>query len=267
MDKSTKDLLSTWRGMLPLSKPPYILPGDEVLIRKGLYHSYSSFETYIDDPQFGKASPHKIHSVHSGLIPFPYDGDILKAKIYILTLNPGFVPDDYYAESHDRVFRDARIRCLQQEHLDKDFPFMNLNPRFSYHGGYQYWASRLGDIIDKVSEQRHVSYREALSLLSQKIALLEYVPYHSERYRVGKAVVDEMRSPMLIKAFVKSYVVPRTENGDAVIIVTRKVREWGVSELSGKRVVYNRPGESISARLNSKSRGGRLIAKVMEIKP
>ena len=163
MDKPATDLLSAWRGM-SLTKPPYILAGDEI---EDYCHPYRCFEDYIADPNFAYASPKKLHS---GLIPIPYGGDILKAKIYILTLNPGFGPHDYYAESHDTAFRNARIQQLRQQRLDKAFPFMGLNPSFSWHS--KYWATRLGDIVHMLRKQKKVSYKKALSLLSQSIACL-----------------------------------------------------------------------------------------------
>lgn len=134
-----------------IDPPPYILKEDRILIEKGLSHSYSCFGDYISDPDFGTAPGHKIHA---GLIPIPYAGDILNSKIYILTLNPGFGPHDYYAESLNKQFLKARIRQLRQEYMDKAFPWMDLNPLFCWHGCYEYWTSRLGDIINKLSEQK-----------------------------------------------------------------------------------------------------------------
>jgi hypothetical protein len=258
MDKSAIALLSAWRGMT--SKPPYILDGDEILVKKGLCHSYRCFEDYIGDPNFGKASP---NSIHCGLIPTPYDGNILKAKIYILTLNPGFGPHDYYAESYDTSFRKARIQQLRQERMDETFPFMELNPLFSWHGGYRYWTNRLGDIIQKLSEHNKVSYKEALSQLSKSIACLEYIPYHSKTFGIKKKVINEMRSPKLMTAFVDGYVIPKAKRGDAVIIVTRHAKMWSLSE-QPNIIVYG-AAESRAAYLNSKSRGGKMIARVMKI--
>jgi hypothetical protein len=263
---SAIELLSAWRG-ISLSKPPYILDGDEILIKnEELRLSYSCFEDYYMRG-FNFKSPNKIHDglIHDGLIPIPYDGDILRAKIYILTLNPGFGPHDYYAESYDTAFRKAKIQQLRQQLMDETFPFFGLNPLFSWLGGYRYWTTRLGDIIDKVSEQRNVPYIEALSMLSKSIACLEYIPYHSKIFGLKKAVVNKMRSPKLMKEFVDNYVVPRVkkERDDTAIIVTRHAEKWDLSE-QPNIIVYG-AGESRAAYLNSKSRGGKMIAKVMEI--
>lgn len=249
---------------MSLSKPPYILTEDEILIeKKELRLSYNCFEDYIGRDNFVK----KDDRIHDGLIPIPYDGDILNAKIYILTLNPGFGPHDYYAEYNNPEFRKARIQQLRQPRMYNDFPFpfMELNPLFSWFGGYKYWTNRLGDIIDKVSEQRNVPYIEALSMLSKSIACLEYIPYHSKIFGLKKAVVNKMRSPKLMKEFVDNYVVPRVkkERDDTAIIVTRHAEKWDLSE-QPNIIVYG-AGESRAAYLNSKSRGGKMIAKVMKI--
>jgi len=261
MDKSVKDLLSAWRG-IPLTKPPYILEGDRI---EGFCHPYRCFTDYIRDPNFGDVSVSS-NKFHSGLIPIPYSGNIQRAKIYILTLNPGFGPHDYYAESYDKSFRDARIQQLRQQKLDKDFPFMGLNPSFLWHS--KYWIKRFGDIIHIIKKQKkNVSYTSALSLLSQSIACLEYIPYHSISFGLKKAVINGMRSPKIVKAFVDDYVIPRVIKGDAFIIVTRNVDLWLSKEQQKlKNVVTYNATESRAAYLNSKSRGGKIIAEAMEIK-
>jgi len=261
MNESTIELLAAWRG-LKLTKPPYVLNGDHVLIEKGLCHSYGCFNDYISDRDFGNKSPHKLHT---GLIPIPYAGDILKAKIYILALNPGFGPHDYYAESFDTDFCKARIQQLRQQHLNETFPWMDLNPLFCWHGGYKYWTSRLNDIIDKLSEQKEISYKEALSRLSRAISCLEYIPYHSKHYGISRSVVNKMLSPKLIKAFVHGYVVPRTKRGATAIIVTRHVDVWELPKHDN--IIRYDAAQSRAAYLNSKSPGGPIIARIMGLKP
>jgi len=260
MNKSAADLLSAWRS-IKLSKPPFILDGDHILIEKKYYHSYSSFSDYISDPNFGKASSYKIHA---GLIPIPYAGDILNAKIYILALNPGFGPHDYYAESHNKEFHKARIQQLRQENMDKNYPWSDLNPFFCWHGGWKYWTGRLGDIISKLSEQKQISYKRALMLLSRNVACLEYIPYHSKSYGISKSIVDEMLSPRLVKVFVHEYVVPKAQKVEAIIVVTRHVDVWKLPK--NPNIVTYTSAESRAAYLNSKSSGGKMIAKIMGLK-
>jgi hypothetical protein len=36
--------------------------------------------------------------LHLGLLPQPFFGDLRRASIYVLLLNPGLGPDDYYDE-------------------------------------------------------------------------------------------------------------------------------------------------------------------------
>jgi len=184
MEKSTNHLLKAWRG-LSLTHRPYILAGDKII--KEYCQPYKCFKDYVKKPDLATESPEKFHC---GLIPVPYQGDIIKAKIYILALNPGFGPHDYYAESHDKAFRNARIQQLRQHGLDKDFPFMGLNPLFSWHS--RYWTNRLGDIIEIIKKHKNLSDREASSLLSKSIACLEYIPYHSEKFGLKRTVINEM---------------------------------------------------------------------------
>lgn len=273
MHKSVTELLEAWRS-ISLIKPPYILDGDKIIEKDYWYHC-KSFADYIGDSnkrnnvKKGQKKISALTKFHSGLIPVPYGGDIRKAKIYILTLNPGFKPIDYYAESHDKAYRKARVQQLQQRNLDKDFPFMGLNPKFSWKSNY--WKSRLGDIIPMLQKQKNISYKKALSRLSKSIACLEYIPYHSKNFGIKKSEIKSMSSPTLIKAFVDNYVIPKAKRGKAFIIVTRKVGRWLTKEQQEElkaipEVVIYDATESRASYLNPKSRGGEIIAKAMGIK-
>ena len=59
--------------------------------------------------------------LHLGLVPLPYGGDLRSAKVFVLMLNPGLGPSDYYAEQTSREWRDlldfesARGRSPEEE--------------------------------------------------------------------------------------------------------------------------------------------------------
>jgi hypothetical protein len=199
--------------------------------------------------------------LHAGLLPVPYSGNITDAQIYILALNPGFGPQDYYAESYDVAFKRERVRQLHQERLDTKFPLCDLNPKFCWTSGWKYWANRLNDIVSFLSHQKNIRWSEALQALSQRTACLEYVPYHSKNFRLPRSIVKKMRSPELMRAFVHNYVVPRAREDRAIIVVTRHVDVWDLPK-HRNIVVYKGP-QSRAAYLNMKSPGGRRIAHIL----
>ena len=132
MNKAVSELLLAWRG-LQTKKPPFVLKGDEAILEDKRCHPYRKFVDFINASEFGTEFSHKLHT---GLYPCPYSGNVLKAKIYILTLNPGFSPLDYYAETYDSDTRKKRIRDLKQRKFDPDYPWPALNPKFCWSGGY-----------------------------------------------------------------------------------------------------------------------------------
>lgn len=257
MKKALHELVSAWRSM-PLSTPPFVLPGDEAILENGLCHPYRAYADFISDPEFGRLSPTQFHT---GLLPMPYSGDIARAQIYILALNPGFTPRDYYAESMDRSLRQERTCQLKQQNFDDKFPWSPLNPEHLWSSDY--WSRRFRDMAVALAEQRNISFSTAISRISRKIAVLEFVPYHSKSFGVPSRVLEQLRSPQLMFSFVHDYVVPKAKQDRAIIIVTRQVKRWNLPK--HKNIITYTPAQARSAHLNLKSPGGKAIAKKLKI--
>jgi len=260
MNKAVSELLHAWRG-LQTKKPPFILKGDEAIEESELCHPYKNFVDFINAPEFGTESPNKLHT---GLYPSPYSGNVLKAKIYILTLNPGFTPMDYYAETYDENTKRKRIRDLKQRRLDPDYPWPALNPQFCWSGGWRYWMGRLNDIAIELSKKRGIRFPAALKYLSKRIACLEYVPYHSKSFGLSDSIIRKMRSPHLMLEFVRSYVVPKAREDKAIVIATRHADKWDLP--NHRNIIEYKGSQSRGAYLNLNSPGGRKIAEILKIK-
>jgi hypothetical protein len=255
MDTSLSELIGLWR-QVGFSKPPYILHGDEALLEdESRFYSYKTFQEFIGNRNFGLAKDNRFHL---GLVPTPCAGNLRKASIYILALNPGFEPVDYYAESENPEFRRAKIRSLRQENDGDEFPFISLDPCFAWHSGASYWTGKFRDLINALRAKGKLDYTGALKILSQKIAILEHVPYHSRSYRLSQRVLEKMQSPKAIRHYVRDVLVPRAKAGDAVIIVTRKNSHWKLDR--HRNIVVYAGTESRAAHLTLKSRGGKAIA-------
>ena len=262
MNTALSELLRAWRSMMPLRQPPFILKGDEAIRDDKWCHPYGSYLDFIKDRDSGRASPSSNTKLHTGLIPIPYSGDIAKAKIYILALNPGFNPRDYYAEQFDHAHRQERIRQLEQRDLDPHFPWPSLNPEYCWSGNY--WSARLHDVAIALADQRGIPFSDALSELSKMIACLEFVPYHSRTFGLPKRLVKRLHSTDLMRAFVDDFVVPRTRDDDAIIIVTRHVNRWGLRP--HRNIITYAGPQSRAAYLNRRSPGGKRIAEMLGIR-
>jgi hypothetical protein len=248
------EIIKYWRK-LDTNGPSYIHKSDNILFNSDIY-KYTSYDEYIKSNEFGNIGS----NLHSGLIPSPYCGDILNAKIYILMLNPGFSSIDYYVEQYCQSFREAEINCLRQEKLG-EYPFYSLNPKFIWTGGGQYWESKLKDIINNYIKIHNVKYSSALKEISKRIALLELIPYHSFRFGLSNKITELLISQKMMKEFVNTYVMNRVENNDSCIIVTRKSKVWNLEK--HKNIIEYTGGEARGAHLSTNSRGGKKILEFL----
>ena len=91
-------LLTTWRDW-KFSAPPYLLGGDDTLLSKPRSKAqvviHSSWESFIGEGDFGVPGDTRFHL---GLVPVPFAGNVKRAKVIVLLLNPGLEPDDYFGE-------------------------------------------------------------------------------------------------------------------------------------------------------------------------
>ena len=247
-------LIELWRKC-PLDNPPYILPEDNTRLQKFPLTIFSSFERYIGSDAIAKKTD---TSLHVGLLPVPYVGNIQKAHILILMLNPGLSHGDYFAEYNVMEFREAVIRNLRQENTGHDDSSIFLNPRFAWHPGFGYWQKKLHDIVRALAKRSSITYQEALSRVQEKIACLELFPYHSKNFGAHK-LLDELPSVLTMIEFVHDMVFPRVQNGELTVIVTRGAKYWKLPP--HEKIIQYEGTETRAAHLTLDSKGGKAIAK------
>ncbi|MGH6824790.1 hypothetical protein [Methyloceanibacter sp.] len=182
-------------------------------------------------------------------------GDLERAEIYVLMLNPGFKPLDYKAESDNR-FRQALVATLRQELEAQEFPFVCLDPQFAWTGGFSYWFGKLGDVVREIAKRRFNNKpRCALRFLATKLAVMQAFPYRSESFGAG-GVVQKLPSFLKAKNFVHSSLA--TANGGKIFILLRGAELWSVSSRFPPAIVYD-PAQARSASLSLESQGGEAI--------
>jgi len=192
--------------------------------------------------------------IHTGLLPGPYGGDLMNAKIYLLLLNPGFSHNDYFSECQEDVKR-AIINNLRQENLNRDYPFICLNPSLCHTAGGNYWLKKFDSIIKSLRERNDLTYTECLKLISQKTCVLELFPYHSRNFGISQRVLNNLPSVRNIKDSLARLINERPE---VLIICMRKPESWGIMTLAEN--VFILPSESRqNASLSIKSEAGKLI--------
>jgi len=255
MSSPIDQLIDAWRTVDVCSRP-IALRADLPLVADAR-HSFifASYDEWLAGGGLEKA---KNPRFHLGLLPVPYIGDLKRATVFLLMLNPGFEPDDYFAESSMPSYRDAVIRNLRQEVHDCDYPFIYLDPRFAWHSAGKYWRARLEWLARDIMQEQGIGYFAALRDLSRRIACLQLVPYHSSQFVFSD--LDGLQSVGLVRSVVSQYLLPATRVGKMLIVATRRSLDWGLADSAVSRAVITYSGsETRAAYLSRESRGGAII--------
>lgn len=229
--------------------------------------SHDSWASFKSEYDFGKTDGR----LHLGLLPIPFMGNLDKASIFLMMLNPGVGPDDYYAEYNVPEFRDALLRNLRQE---ENNTFVCLDPRFSWHGGFYYWHNKLKGLITKYAckehaydtcepEERALAYNKALQDFQTKIAVLQLMPYHSSNFELSEETFESMKSPCFAQSYVKEVLLPRAKRGECLIIATRRIQDWGLEDCESECVINYAGAETRGAHLGPNTRGGKRILEFL----
>lgn len=249
-------LLKAWAAWRP-HRAPFVLPADAAALLGGPSSkhttSISGWRAAHREADFGAPGDRRLHL---GLLPVPFVGDLRRASIYILLLNPGLGATDYFGEYEVPAFRTASLANLRQEE-GRRYPFFVLDPQFAWHGGFEWWNQKLSAVILELAAHWQLSFAEARQRLAQKLACIELLPYHSSSFADRGRWRERLPSVSLAREFVHSTVLPRARAGKAIVIVTRQARQWGVP--AGPGVVLYSGGHARGAHLTPSSPGGRAI--------
>lgn len=252
-------LLEEWADWEPGS-PPFVLEDDrEVLATSRSLNSILTLGSWHDAHNAANFCAPDDRHLHLGLTPLPFVGNMMHASIYILLLNPGLHPSDYYGEYEVPGFRKALLENLKQRIAPNRCPFIFLDPEFSWHSGFDWWHRKLSRVIEHLSRVWSVSFAEARRRLGSQLAAIELVPYHSANFHDADKWRDRLRSTALARFFVNRHVLPRVREGDTIAIVTRQVRHWRLEDLSG--VVTYSGTQSRAAHMSPGSPGGQAIIR------
>jgi hypothetical protein len=252
---SRKQFVKFWRKFRA-KKPPYVHPLDLDWFEKhdptSLQTSKLTFSRYIRSKSFGGNE----NDFHLALMPVPYEGDLARADIFILLINPGFSHIDYFAEfSHPTILRFRR-RAIAQKLDNVTYPFYPLDPRLCWTGGFRWWEGKLKNIAKTIAAKKGISYQNALRLLARRVAAIELIPYRSRR-APGNRKMAELPSRRMALKYVRGELASRASKGEALIIVTRRARDWAVRR--GKNVIVFTGVDARGAHLSPKTRAGKRI--------
>lgn len=161
------------------SQSPYVLPQDWPVI-----------ERFNDDLPPSKSGC-RVHV--EGIIPEPFAGAVKTAPVVVLLLNPGF--DETKLELHSKPeFQEALWANLRHEKTE--WPFYFLDPQFDpckgEYPGVDLWKKRTRKLAEEVGSRcPAISNAEnaesaGLSILSERLAVVDWLPYRSHRFKQGR---------------------------------------------------------------------------------
>ena len=216
-------LLETWRKWADDNAegpPPYVLGTDQEsevfgeLEAKGRIDAYGNKQEAYHDP---KLKPKRLNL---RLFPYPFIGDLENATIFVLMANPRAGPSVDYSEGWPRNKHIEHIANLKQDFSGMELPFESL----SLHPNPEdYWYRRLRRTIERIQEEKSLSHENAIELVAKNLAVVQRSPYWSTDFVDG---VEKLPSAQLVLDYVKKEVVRRVKNGNAVLIVARRVNDW-----------------------------------------
>ncbi len=241
------DLVKFWSDF-DLDQDRLIHPKDIEVLKEyfgqDVERDHENFEKFVHGKFFGKSESR----FHFSLPPAPFEGDLKKADIFILLVNPGFSPLDYYCMQFDSV-RKLTAGTFKQTFAHPEFPNHCLNPRYCWTGGYQWWEKKFRAVaVERANDKCHDgNYFKALKELSNRVASIELIPYHSQSF-TGDKLIGKLPSSIAAQAFVHEKLVPRAEAGEIKIIITRQVKSWNIMSTSENVLKYS-PGQARGAHL------------------
>jgi hypothetical protein len=253
---TSTEILEAWSAWSSESRP-YVLDADRDALLSGANRSaiverYGWREAH-EAEDFGAPGDTRLHL---GLIPQPFCGDIRNASIYVLLLNPGLGPSDYYGEAEVPEFRSALFDNLKQV-FGSRLPFMFLDPQFSWHGGYTWWHGKFARLIERLARETRETFAAARARLARELASIELVPYHSAKFNDRGRWIQRLESVRLARECVSGLVLRRVQCGEAIVVVTRQVAAWRLESQPG--VILYTAQQSRAAHLTPDSPGGMAI--------
>jgi len=225
----------------------FVHPDDQSFIGKSSVGNRSRNYPSSWDELIEAESKDSDQKFHLNLFPTPYMGDILNAKIYYLTGNPGYEHSDYMNFlTDDQSYRSLLRSNVEQKFSKSTGKFLYLTPDSAHTGGYRYWRSILNKfLLHLIRKNKGFDEKKVRSWLADNFAVLELTGYHSKAMK--HSLIAKLPSHKLVKDFVHDYVIPKAERGECMVIVCRANKLWEVNL---------KPKNNVLGFSSSQARGG-----------
>lgn len=144
------------------------------------------------------------YTIITNIFPEPFIGRI-NSPIVLLSLNPGFDKQDI--ENHKEFYFKTVLKN-NLEHKPNQYEFYYLDPKLSHTKGSLWWNKKLKPLLEIFDKK----------IISDKISVIEYFPYHSKSYKKTKHILESQKYSFdLVRMAIKR---------NAIIIVMRSEKIW-----------------------------------------
>ena len=185
-------------------------------IEKNGYMRLEKLNAYADDIPFieefnERTKNEPEYQLHTEILPYPFIGDVLGARVVLLMSNPGYKVSSNI-EAHEKMSDEEKrfvIRAQTQAMLLEDRAIFYSGPEDKPFNEEQdwYWAKKTRII------------REAVPGAETKIAAVQLMAYHSRRYKPFPAKMGLLPSQEYTKRLVK-YLIDKKD----VVFVYRGIK-------------------------------------------
>ena len=185
---------------------------------------YPGDETFIH--QFN-AKSESLYQYVVGVPPMPFSGNLLDAKVVILTLNPGYVPKVNKDACMERPIREKeQLMCLMKNALLFRNDAIYDNYEISRIQGDHYWEHSFASLAMEAygrpsTEVGHPIYHD--------IAFMQFIGYHSVKFKHSEGV--KHLPSMIYTSLLAKYLATKT---DKVFLILRSEALW--KELFGEEL-------------------------------
>jgi hypothetical protein len=159
---------------------------------------------------FKSAESKEKYSIHFNIHPSHYTGNVKRAKVILLATNPGFVESEKETLYKLPSFHKEMIKNLNFETKT----FINLDKERIEQG--KYWKQKTEKLRQDVGNDN----------IYDKIALIQFFPYHSKKFRkIAKKYFENgeqyLKSQKFAFELIKSAI-----NENKILIILRSKKEW-----------------------------------------
>lgn len=182
-----------------------------------------------------KAAEEK-YKLQLSVYPQHFVGNIDKAKIIILSLNPGY-STEYYEAYKNRINKNGtKYEQTIKENLEMKRPFFHAF-ELANESDLGYWGNKMKCWVEGYDKKDNEELIESLKKITKDIALAEFFPYHSISYngmydKLGKGTPPnsnrKIKDYLPTQKFLFEKIKKRIDdkNDEVIIILTRSFKRW-----------------------------------------